>query len=66
MYAATYVRIWNAIDRANTARARARLPAVLRALIDQPRPLEARAAALELALGLPECTGGGRPETPIP
>ena len=64
LYAANYVRIWNAIERAKTARQRAGLPAVLRALIDEPRRLERRAAAIELELGLPDCTGGGQSQPP--
>ena len=59
VYAATYLRIWKAIDTARTLQQRRRLPGVLRALIDRPRPLEARAAALEGKLGLGDCTGGG-------
>lgn len=58
LYATTYVRIWNAIDSAHTVQQRRALPRVLRALIDKPRPLEARTAALELELGLGDCTGG--------
>jgi hypothetical protein len=58
LYATTYVRIWNAIDSAHTVQQRRGLPRVLRALIDKPRPLEARAAALELELGFGDCTGG--------
>lgn len=58
LYAATYVRIWNAIDSAHTVQQRRGLARALRALIDKPRPLEARAAALELELGFGDCTGG--------
>jgi hypothetical protein len=59
LYAATYLRIWKAIDSAHTLQQRRRLPGVLRALVDRPRPFEARAAVLERELGLGDCTGGG-------
>ena len=64
LYAANYVRIWNAIEHAYTTRRRVGLPAVLRSLIDEPRRLEVRAAAIEVELGLPDCTGGGQSRPP--
>lgn len=65
LYATTYVRIWNAIERAHTTHERVRLPRLLRSLVDEPRPLEQRAAELEVELGLPDCTGAGQSTQPI-
>jgi hypothetical protein len=62
-YANDYLRIWYAIERAQSPEQRARLPAVLRGFIDQPHRLERRAAALAAALDVPDCTGGSTPPT---
>lgn len=59
MYASTYLEIWDRIDRAHSPRDHARLPALLHALVRRPDPLQRRAAALELRLSVPDCTGGG-------
>jgi len=66
MYASNYLRIWYEIERARTSTQRARLPAVLRGLIDEPRRLERQAAALEAALNVPDCTGGAAGSTASP
>jgi hypothetical protein len=67
VYASTYLRIWYVIERYETPRGRASLPARLRALIDLPRPLERGARRLEERLNVPDCTGGIRPaDVPAP
>lgn len=58
LYATTYLRIWYAIERAETPRQRAALPVHLRALIDRPRTLEQKAGRFEQRLSVPDCTGG--------
>lgn len=58
LYSRNYLRIWHAIDAANTPTQRAALPAALHALLHQPDVLQARAATLERALRVPDCTGG--------
>ena len=58
MYAADYLRIWNQIERANTAAPRARLPLVLHRLVHAADALKLRAGKLELRLSVPDCTGG--------
>jgi hypothetical protein len=63
MYANNYLRIWYAIERAHTPAQRAELPSALRALINEPRPLERQASALETTLNVPDCTGGSPPRT---
>jgi hypothetical protein len=64
-YASTYLRIWYAIQRANSAAQRAALPGVLDALIHRPDRLQYQAARLELRLRVPDCTGGQpNPQTP--
>jgi hypothetical protein len=63
MYANNYLRIWYAIERAHTPAERAKLPSALRALINEPRPLERRASELETTLNVPDCTGGSPPRT---
>jgi len=66
-YASTYLRIWYAIERARSPRERARLPALVHALIHRPDKLQRRATNLEQRLHAPDCTGGGgqsnRPDT---
>jgi hypothetical protein len=57
-YAWAYVQIWDAIERADTPAERNALPAKLVGLLHSPDKLQARAAALELALRVPDCTGG--------
>jgi len=57
-YATNYVRIFDAIDAANTPRQRERLPAVLRRLLDAPNGLRRKTAGLEQRLHVPDCTGG--------
>jgi hypothetical protein len=66
LYASDYLRIWNAIERADTPKKRAQLPGVLQALIDAPQALERRAAALEADLHVPDCTGGSAGRTSGP
>jgi hypothetical protein len=64
-YASTYLRIWYAIQRANSAAQRAALPGVLDALIHRPDRLQYQAARLERRLRVPDCTGGKpNPEKP--
>jgi hypothetical protein len=58
MYARNYLRIWNQIERANTAAQRARLPRVLHGLVHAADALKLRAGKLELTLSVPDCTGG--------
>lgn len=58
MYATNYLRIWNEIEQANTARERATLPARLVPLIREPDALQQRARVLEHTLGVPDYTGG--------
>jgi hypothetical protein len=62
LYANTYLRIWYVIERYETPRLRATLPARLRALIDLPRPLEKKVRRLEERLNVPDCTGGIPPK----
>jgi hypothetical protein len=64
VYATDYLRIWNAIERAGTPDARAKLPAVLHSLVEAPQALERRAAALGAALHFPDCTGGSTGRAP--
>src|SRR5436190_591780 len=61
IYSTNYLRIWNAIQRADTRREQAELPRILRPLIEEPYPLQQRLAVLELELRLPDCTGGFQP-----
>ncbi|HEY1369150.1 MAG TPA: hypothetical protein VGF23_18645 [Gaiellaceae bacterium] len=58
-YASTYFEIWKQVERARSRRDEATLPARLHALVHRSDPLQRRAAALELRLRLPDCTGGG-------
>lgn len=64
MYAATYLQIWDEIERADSAAQRAALPRALRALIARPDKLQHEAGRLELRLRVPDCTGGGQPGAP--
>jgi hypothetical protein len=58
MYAANYLRIWNAIEHARSPGQRAQLANVLLPLIHQPDGLAHQAVTLEHTLGVPDCTGG--------
>jgi hypothetical protein len=63
-YASAYLQIWDKIERATTPRERSQLPNVLQALIHQPDRLQEIAGELELALGVPDCTGGRPQQAP--
>ncbi len=63
-YAATYLQIWDEIERANSPAQRAALPRALRALIARPDNLQHQAGRLELLLRVPDCTGGQPGEPP--
>ena len=58
-YADAWVRIYDAIDAAHTSAQRALLAARLHRLVHGPDPLKLAAGRLELALHVPDCTGGG-------
>jgi hypothetical protein len=58
LYAVTYLRIWNEIERARTPHQRAQLPLVLHRLVHAPDSLKLEAGTLELNLDVPDCTGG--------
>jgi hypothetical protein len=58
-YARTWVRIYDAIDAARTPASRATLAARLHRLVQAPDPQRRAAGRLELALHVPDCTGGG-------
>ena len=58
LYSRNYLRIWYAIDAANTPRQKAALPAKVHALLHQADRLQPRAATLEHTLQVPDCTGG--------
>jgi hypothetical protein len=60
-YAWAYLRIWYAIERANTPAQRARLPKALAPLISAPDALQRKAKRLEQRLRVPDCTGGIQP-----
>jgi hypothetical protein len=53
------VRIHYAIDAARTPLQRARLPRRLHTFLHAPDPLRRASRQLELALNVPDCTGGG-------
>jgi hypothetical protein len=57
-YAANWMRIHYAIDAARTPLQRARLPRLLQRFLHAPDPLRRASRRLELALGVPDCTGG--------
>jgi hypothetical protein len=57
-YATNWMRIHYAIDAARTPPQRARLPRRLAILLHAPDPLRRTSRRLELALGVPDCTGG--------
>lgn len=59
LYAKLWVRIYDTIDAAHTPAQRATLAARLDKLVAQPDALRAKAGRLELALRIPDCTGGG-------
>jgi hypothetical protein len=58
-YARTWVRIFDAIDAAQTPAQQAALAERLQQLQHAPDPLRRAAARLELRLRVPDCTGGG-------
>jgi hypothetical protein len=58
-YARDYLLIWDAIEGANSPAQRARMPARIDLLVHDPDALKRQAGALELRLGVPDCTGGG-------
>jgi hypothetical protein len=64
VYASSYLRIYDAIDAANTQSERARLPRVLGRLLHMPDPIRATTTNLEQRLRVPDCTGGGTPVRP--
>ena len=57
-YATNWMRIHYAIDAARTPLQRARLPRRLQTLVHAPDRLRRASRRLELALNLPDCTGG--------
>jgi hypothetical protein len=57
-YAANWMRIHYAIDAARTPLQRARLPRLLQRFLHAPDPLRRASRRLELALSVPDCTGG--------
>jgi hypothetical protein len=59
MYARIWVRINDAIDAARTPAQKATLPKHLERLVHMPDRLRHAAGRLELALAVPDCTGGG-------
>lgn len=59
MFARTWVRIYEAIAAARTTAQRAGLAARLEQLVHAPDRLKLAAGRLELALHVPDCTGGG-------
>jgi hypothetical protein len=63
VYASSYVRIYDAIAAANTASLRARLPRVLFRLLHAPDGIRRTAASVGQRLRVPDCTGGGMPNT---
>jgi len=63
-YASSYLRIWYAIERANTPAQRARLPRMLAPLLHAPDALQAEAQRFEQLLQVPDCTGGIQPPPP--
>ena len=58
-FARLWVRIYDTIDAARTAAQRATLPRRLEQLVHAPDRLKLSAGRLELALHVPDCTGGG-------
>jgi hypothetical protein len=58
-YARDYLRIWDAIERAQTAAQRAHLPSNVDALVHETDGLKRRADTYEMRLDVPDCTGGG-------
>lgn len=64
-YARNWLRIHSAIDAARTPSQRARLPAVLQRFVHAPDALRRASRRVELALTVPDCTGGDpHPMTP--
>jgi hypothetical protein len=59
MFARTWVRIYDTIDSARTPAQRATLARRLEPLVHAPDRLKLVAGRLELALRVPDCTGGG-------
>jgi len=59
LFARTWVRIYDTIDAAHTPAQRAALAHDLEKLVSAPARLRLTAGRLELALHVPDCTGGG-------
>jgi hypothetical protein len=59
VFARTWVRIYDTIAATRTARQRATLARRLERLVHVPDRLKEAAGRLELALRVPDCTGGG-------
>jgi hypothetical protein len=59
VYARNYLRIWDAIERANTPVELARLPQQVQRLIHEPDLLKHQASVYQVNLNVPDCTGGG-------
>jgi hypothetical protein len=59
VYASSYLRIYDAIANAKTARQRARLPRAVFRLLHRPDGIRKTAVAVGQRLGVPDCTGGG-------
>ena len=59
LFARTCVRIYDTIDAAHTPAQQATLPERLEKLVHAPDPMRLAAGRLELALHVPDCTGGG-------
>jgi hypothetical protein len=58
-YATNWLRIHHAIDAARTPRQRAGLPTRLERLLRAADPLRQASERIELAIDVPDCTGGG-------
>jgi hypothetical protein len=63
-FAVNWMLIHEAIDAAQTPADRARLPRVLRAFVHAPDALRRASYRLEVALNVPDCTGGERAQAP--
>lgn len=59
LYAQLWVRIYDTIDAAHTPAQQATLAERVEKLVHAPDPLRLAAGRLELALQVPDCTGGG-------
>jgi hypothetical protein len=63
VYASSYLRIYDAIADAKTATQRVRLPGVVFPLLHRPDGIRKTAVGVGQRLGVPDCTGGGTPNT---